>query len=287
MYFKRVIVGICAAAAFCLFAFLSGVRDNKKQAQSSTAQSPADSATNPIGAETAVAANTEGNFTIAPIPDLFFHGARTQKRIALTFDACPAGKSIRYDPAIAETLISTNTPATIFLSGEWVLNHKSETRALAASPLFEFGNHSYSHPHMTLQKEDHIKAELLRTQAIIAKVTGRTPTLFRPPYGEWNDTLVCAAREIGLVTVQYDLASGDPDTLFTSERLIRYVSKEARSGSVIVMHINGRGWHTAEALPSIIADLREKGFDFVKVSDLMKPVGKATSNDDLGHSNAD
>jgi peptidoglycan/xylan/chitin deacetylase (PgdA/CDA1 family) len=78
------------------------------------------------------------------------------------------------------------------------------------------------------------------------------------------------AHNIGFTTVMYDLASGDPDTTISLERLIRYVVTSSRNGSIIVMHVNGRGWHTSEALPYIIQALRAKGFIFLKVSELIK-----------------
>jgi peptidoglycan/xylan/chitin deacetylase (PgdA/CDA1 family) len=76
----------------------------------------------------------------------------------------------------------------------------------------------------------------------------------------------------------YDLASGDPDSTISRERLIRYVVSHARNGSIIVMHVNGRGWHTAEALPEIIQSLRRKGFVFIKVSDLLAVHGSANDS---------
>jgi peptidoglycan/xylan/chitin deacetylase (PgdA/CDA1 family) len=68
----------------------------------------------------------------------------------------------------------------------------------------------------------------------------------------------------------YDLASGDPDSTISKARRIRYVATGTRNGSIIVMHVNGRGWHTSEALPKIIQALRAKGFIFSKVSELLK-----------------
>jgi peptidoglycan/xylan/chitin deacetylase (PgdA/CDA1 family) len=70
--------------------------------------------------------------------------------------------------------------------------------------------------------------------------------------------------------VQYDLASGDPDPAATAERLVRTVAQRARNGSIVVMHMNGRGWHTAEALPVIIDDLRRRGFELTTVGDLIR-----------------
>jgi len=100
-------------------------------------------------------------------------------------------------------------------------------------------------------------------------LTGRQPTLFRPPYGEYDDRVVRIAAEMGLTTIQYDLASGDPDPGFTKEMLIRYVTTTAMNGSIIVMHMNQGGRHTAEALPEIIAQLRKRGFTFKTVTDMI------------------
>jgi peptidoglycan/xylan/chitin deacetylase (PgdA/CDA1 family) len=117
--------------------------------------------------------------------------------------------------------------------------------------------------------DDSIRNELLRTQQILDSLTGKRAVLFRPPFGEYDERVVRIAAECGLKTVQYDLASGDPDPSFTSERLVRHVTSMAKNGSIIVMHINGNGWHTAEALPAIIAKLRERGFTFVSVSEML------------------
>lgn len=200
----------------------------------------------------------------------FCRGLSSDREIALSFDACPTSGKNHFNRSIAMTLISTRTPATIFLSGRWVQQDTAATRLLASDSLIEFGNHSFSHPHMTRIPEQDVKRELERTQQIITSLTGKTPFLFRAPYGEYNDSLIHTAREIGLATVQFSVESGDPDTTFTATKLIGWVTKEARNGSVVIMHINNRGWHTAQALPRIIKDLREKGYKLVNVSDLMR-----------------
>jgi peptidoglycan/xylan/chitin deacetylase (PgdA/CDA1 family) len=202
----------------------------------------------------------------------FCHGGKSSREIALSFDACPTSGRNHFNKTIANTLIQTRTPATIFLSGRWVQEDTAATRLLASDSLIELGNHSFTHPHMTRLPVSEIKRELERTQEIIKNLTGQVPFLFRAPYGELDDTLMSTAKKLGLVTVQFSVESGDPDTSFTAERLIKWVTREARNGSVIIMHINNRGWHTAQALPTIINDLRGKGYKFVKVSKLMKEV---------------
>jgi peptidoglycan-N-acetylglucosamine deacetylase len=197
------------------------------------------------------------------------HGSRTQKNIALTFDACPSSTHRGFDSSIVNTLIDSGVPATFFLSGRWIIKHRREAKILASVPNFEFGNHSYSHPHFINLSDDSIQHELQRTELLLKNTFKYSSHLFRPPYGEIDGKINRIAKYLGLIPVEYDLASGDPDSAISRERLVRYVVSHVHNGSIIVMHVNGRGWHTAEALPEIIQSLRRKGFVFRKVSDLL------------------
>jgi len=214
----------------------------------------------------------------------FCHGLNSSKEVALSFDACPTSGENHFNRTIANTLIETKTPATIFLSGRWVQEDTAATQLLATDSLIELGNHSFTHPHLTHLTEARIKKELERTQTIIHDLTGQTPFLFRAPYGEYNDTLIRVAKGLGLVTVQFSVASGDPDTSFTAGRLVNWLTRETRNGSIVIMHINNRGWHTAQALPTIISSLRAKGYRLVRVSDLIREVSENLTEPTLAHS---
>jgi peptidoglycan/xylan/chitin deacetylase (PgdA/CDA1 family) len=203
-------------------------------------------------------------------PQVVFHGDRSRNRVALTFDACATKIASGYDEAVIRVLIETRTPATLFLGGKWMLEHPDQTRRLAAVDLFELGNHSFLHPHMTRIPDDHVRQELEWTQIVMYSLTGRQASLYRPPYGEQDERTGRIAADTGLITVQFDLASGDPDPGLSRERLVRSVATGARNGSIIVMHMNGRGWKTAEALPGIIGELRRKGFHLVTVGEMMR-----------------
>jgi len=202
-------------------------------------------------------------------PVVFSHGNQGRKEIALTFDACSTREPSHYDERVTKVLLETKTPATIFLGGKWMLDEPDHTKLLAASPQFELGNHTFLHPHLTQASDERVREELRRTQDAMYSLTGRQATLFRPPYGEYDERVVRLAAEMGLTTVEYDLPSGDPDVHATKQKLIDYVTWKARPGSIIVMHINARGWHTAEALPEIVEKLRQRGFTFVTVSQLL------------------
>ncbi len=197
------------------------------------------------------------------------HGPRSQPRIALTFDACTTRDPSPYDARVTSALVALHVPATIFVGGGWAVEEPAELAALASNPLFEIGNHAFTHPHLTRISDERIREELLRTQGVLAAATGRIPTLFRPPYGEYDARVLRVAASLGLTTVEYDLPSGDPDAHATKRPLVEWVLHEARPGSIVVMHINHRRFHTAEALPEIVRGLRALGFELVTVSDLL------------------
>ena len=191
-------------------------------------------------------------------------------RVALTFDACSTLDRSFYDDRITRVLLSTRTPATLFISGRWAETHLRQMKVLSENPLFEIANHSYMHPHMTEVPPERQREELLWTQQILLTLTGKLPRFFRPPYGEVDPELAQEAAQSGLRTVEYDFPSGDPDKHIGKDRLIAWVLAKARPGSIVVMHMNRRGWHTAEALPDIIAGLRAKGFVLSQVGQMVR-----------------
>ncbi len=205
--------------------------------------------------------------TSAPI---IAHGPRNVKRLALTFDACPTSREDEYDARVVEILMQENVHATLFMSGRWVEKNADTAKFLASQPQFEIGSHSYWHPHLLEKDDDRILRELTRTQAIIRKVTGKRPKYFRPPFGEVDERVAKLAEKAGLVTVQYDIASGDPDPGLSAERIASAVLEEARGGSIVVFHMNRNGVRTAEVLPEVIRGLRLRGYELVTVGELLK-----------------
>jgi peptidoglycan/xylan/chitin deacetylase (PgdA/CDA1 family) len=200
------------------------------------------------------------------------HGARTVKAVALTFDACSAprnGKS-GIDAGVVRYLEKERLPATLFLGGRWMERHQGETRRLARIKNLELGLHGYGHPDMKRLSDARVARELDLSQKVFTRLTGRSARLFRPPYGVHDDRIVRISSSRGLVTVGFDLASGDPDPAFTRGRLVRSVVTGARGGSIVIMHVNGRGWHTAESLPEIVRKLRAKGYSLVTVGEMVR-----------------
>jgi len=207
---------------------------------------------------------------LTPIPSQVVRsGPRRKKRVALTFDACSTEGPGRFDAGVIRALIEMKAPATLFLGGKWMEEHPDETMELANHPQFELANHTYYHPHLPRESNERVREEIQRTQDLLFTLTGRTARLFRAPYVELDARVARIVGEQGLISVQTDLASGDPDPRIGARRLADYVVDRAKNGSIVIMHMNGRGWHTAEALARIVLKLRKKGFRLVTVSELL------------------
>ena len=198
------------------------------------------------------------------------NGDRSRPLVALTFDMCqtPANPS-EFDQGIFEALVEAEAPATFFLGGDWMRTHVTETRLLAEEPLFELGNHSWSHPDMRELDEAHMTRELLRTQDLMYQITGRQTLLWRFPAGLYNDLALSVVAFQGLYSIQWDVVTADPVPDNSAENILRLVQERVQNGSIIVMHGNGRGWHTAEALPGMIEYLRDEGYCLATVSQLI------------------
>ncbi|RPH62174.1 MAG: hypothetical protein EHM81_02755 [Chloroflexi bacterium] len=210
--------------------------------------------------------------TLPRLPEVQFiyHGPRDKPNVALTFDLCQIPEyPARFDQGIVDVLTRYNVPATFFMGGDWMRTHVDETLQLAANPLFEMGNHSWDHPDLPDLNEARISAEIVKTQDMLYKLTGRTPRLFRLPSGLSNDLVLSVIAWHGLYTIQWDVETGDPDPTIDAERMNRAVRERAQNGSIIIMHANGRGWHTAEALPGMIEYLQGQGYTLVTVSQLL------------------
>lgn len=198
------------------------------------------------------------------------NGGRHRMRLALTFDACSTHRN-EYDERVVRTLLETGTPATLFIGGGWALANPGIVQELAQYPDFEFGNHTFSHPHMPEVKEDRkVLEELQRTQQVVYDLTGRIPRYFRPPFGEVNRRVAWLASQAALTTINFDLPSGDPDETITPKRLVDWVLRKASPGGIVVMHMNHKRFPTAEALPDVIKGLRKRGFELVTVGTLLE-----------------
>ncbi len=193
-----------------------------------------------------------------------------ERVVALTFDACEQQRPVKLDTAISDWLVAHRIPFTLFLSGRFVQDNAAAVKTLAALDFVELENHSWDHPNrMQLLSDDAVREEILKTDAEIAELTGRGTAFFRFPAISYNARTLADAEGLGFRVVHYRWEVGDPDPHETAARIVRETLEGTRPGDILIYHINGRGWHTAEALPRLIAGLQAKGYRFVLLKDYL------------------
>ncbi len=209
-----------------------------------------------------------GAAAAAPVPAAIITRLPTRERVvALTFDACQAGERMHLDHGIVDFLVERQVPFTIFMGGRFARDNAADVRALARHPFVSIQNHSWSHPRdMRLLDDGEVRAQVQRAAAMIASVTGRRPTLFRFPGGNADERTVALVRDLGYEVVHWRWAEGDPAPGVDAEALVMQTLARTRPGDILIFHVNGRGWHTAEALPRIVDGLTARGFRFVTVA---------------------
>lgn len=203
---------------------------------------------------------------------LITHGNRSRPQVALTFDLCETrSKPSGFDATIVATLKEKGADATFFAGGLWLQDHPHEAKLLAGEARFELGNHSWSHLDLLKADAKTIDAEINQAEQILTRVTGHSSRLFRLPFGYYDARVLKDVAASGVRIIQWDVVTGDPDRKVLAADIINAVKHGAKNGSIIIMHANGRGWHTAEALPAVIDLLRQRGFELVTVSKLLQP----------------
>lgn len=187
---------------------------------------------------------------------------RKEKVCSLTFDAAWGNEDTQQ---LIDILKKDNIQATFFVVGEWVEKYPESVKALSDAG-HEVMNHSATHPHMPDLSAEQMTAEVQSCNEKIKAITGVQPTLFRPPYGDYNDTVVSTMRSIGMYSIQWDVDSLDWKNPAPSEITNRVV-QNAQNGSIILFH--NAAVNTPAALPDVIEGLKAKGFSFLPVSKLI------------------
>jgi peptidoglycan-N-acetylglucosamine deacetylase len=197
-------------------------------------------------------------------------GPRKGKSLYLTFDDGPHPSATG---RILEVLAASGTPAAFFMVGANVDGCPELAREVAACGQ-TIGNHTYSHRKLHLKGLDFITAELRRTHESIVRATGAEPAIFRTPHGFRNPWVTVAAERFGYATFGWTLGVWDTD-LPGAPEIRRRVRAGLKPGGIILLHDGcqgGAGEHrrqTVEALPGIIADAREAGYEFRPLAELL------------------
>ena len=184
---------------------------------------------------------------------------RSDKVVSLTFDASWGDD---HTQALLNTLNRYHVKATFFLVSIWVDDYPHWVKTLFDNGM-EIMNHSSTHPHLGQMSYAQIQAEVNGCSNKIEAITGVRPTLFRCPYGEYNDTVIRAIRDLGVTPIQWDVDSLDWTGNSAADIASRVLNK-VKPGSIVLCHNDGA--HTVEALPEIIETLLARGYSIVPVS---------------------
>lgn len=204
-------------------------------------------------------AKTTNNNKLLPI----YSVGLKSKEIAITFDAAWGNEDT---DEILNILESYNVKATFFLVGGWVSKYPQSVKKIA-SHLHEIGNHSNTHPDFTKLDETKILEEIKSCNLKIKNIIGKSPKVFRPPFGAYNNQLISSLKSLKMQTIQWDVDSCDWMEGMSAQQIETKVLKKVKPGSIILFH--NAAINTPAALPNILEDLISKGYTFKTVSELI------------------
>jgi peptidoglycan/xylan/chitin deacetylase (PgdA/CDA1 family) len=166
---------------------------------------------------------------------------------------------------ILDTLSKYKINITFFMVGEWVDKYPEAVKKISDAGN-ELANHSNTHPYVSKLTYEKNVDQIKECADKIEKITGKRTTLYRGPYGEYNDVVIKAAQSQNHTSIQWSLDTLDYKGL-TEEEMWNRLKDKLKPGDIILMH-NGTA-HTAEALDKIIYNIQQKGYEIVTVSNLI------------------
>ena len=185
-----------------------------------------------------------------------------EKKVAISFD-CAWGTD--YTDKLLEIMQTEGVKCTFFAVEFWTKKNPDYIKKISENG-HEIGTHSATHPYMSKLDKATIVKELSSSAKAIEDITGKKVELFRPPYGDYNDTLIKTAKELSLFTIQWDVDSLDWKDL-SAQQITKRVIERVQNGSIVLFH--NQGLHTAEALQTIIQHLKNSGYTFVPIGELI------------------
>ena len=207
-----------------------------------------------------------------------------EPKIALTFDAAWGNDDTK---KIMEILKKHDVKVTFFMTGGWVDSYPEDVKMILAEG-HDLGNHSENHKNMSRLSDSEKEKELMSVHDKVKELTGYDMFLFRPPYGDYDSKLIKVAHKCNYYPIQWDVDSLDWKD-YGVDSIIKTVTQNEHlgNGSIILCH-NG-ATYTPEALDTLITTLKDAGYQFVKVSELiyrdnyhMDHEGRQISDNDKG-----
>lgn len=187
-----------------------------------------------------------------------------EKKVSLSFDAAWGAEDTE---EILSILKKHDVHVTFFMTGGWVSSYPDMVKKIKEAG-HDLGNHSENHKQMSQLSLEECQKEIQTVHDRVKELTGADMCLFRPPYGDYNNTLIEAANSLGYHTIQWDVDSLDWKD-YGVDSIVNTVlnHKHLGSGSIILCHNGSK--YTAKALDALITGLKDKGYELVKISDLI------------------
>lgn len=201
-------------------------------------------------------------------------GARGRSEIALTFDA---GANAECFQDLIAALESAHVHSTFFITGNWAQRNRDCAEAITKHG-HEVGNHTWNHLDLTQQPDDVVREEITRAEVLLTEISGQSPRpRWRAPFGARDERVLHIAANLGYRSIYWTIDSLDSaEPRQTPQFLIDRITSMTDAqldGAIILMHVGIKS--TADALPAIIANLHERGFQLVTVSKLLEATPKA------------
>lgn len=201
-------------------------------------------------------------------------------QVALSFDAAWGNEDTQ---TLLNILANNNVKATFFMTGGWINSYPDDVKRIAEAG-HDLGNHSENHKQMSQLGAEECQTELRSPHEKVKALTGIEMTLFRPPYGDYNNQLVETANSLNYHVIQWDVDSLDWKD-YGADKIVETVlnHKHLGNGSIILMHNGAK--YTKDALERIIVGLKDKGFDIVPISQLIITDNYYTDHEGRQHAN--
>lgn len=199
--------------------------------------------------------------------ELVYQVDTDKKEVALTFDDFGSDKTVT---RILDILAEHDVKATFFLRAKGVESNPNLARAMVEGG-HDVANHSYSHPVVTSLTPEELQQDVVKAHQVITEAIQQQPVmLFRPPTGVVDDKRAKALAAVGYpVIAMYDVTTLDWDISNSADDIVNGVMTKTQPGSVILLHMLD-DIHTIEALPRVLEGLKDKGYTFVKMADMMQ-----------------
>jgi peptidoglycan/xylan/chitin deacetylase (PgdA/CDA1 family) len=197
-----------------------------------------------------------------PDAHVLYHGNRSLKEVALTIDDGPHAKT---SPALLDVLRAHHVRATFFVIGENVKKHPELARRMVAEG-HDVGNHTQSHLPLDTLTTRQIRNEIVDCDINFSRITGRRLALLRPPGMRYNKKVMRVARQLGYIVVSDTWGAKDYAKV-TPDFIVRGTGRWVENGSIIMLHDDHPA--TAAALPRIISNLKDEGYRFVTISEML------------------